>query len=188
MRKFIAVIFLGLVAVAGSVQAACYNNCKAVPECSKMGYKLENDIFCPEGSIKCPFDPKYIWCKEYTCKDGRYYASAQDVGNEKGYKCDEVSYHGNRCFDCHCQHDPEECQWNQRNKGKGELSDPCCDGTFATCHNTCADTVIVPEHATPLKTKCVACGTTKEITTEWKCIEPYEEYNGGCYLSSRGKV
>ncbi len=180
MRKFIAVIFLGLVAGAYSVQAACFNECKAVPECAKMGYKLEKEIFCPDGYITCPFDSQYIWCKEYTCKDGRY-SDTKELTGEKGYVCDEVDYHHRKCYHCHCDPDPEECQWSNLNKGVGELGDRCCDGHYASCRNLCQDKVSVPAHAHGNKESCTGCNITKDIITSWSCDDWYDQMGEACY-------
>lgn len=74
----------------------CGNDCIEQPSCADLGYK--QDITCENGYITCPFDSSYHWCKEYTCEDGRYYASPSDA--EDGYTCEEVPYYGITCYDC----------------------------------------------------------------------------------------
>ncbi len=180
MRKVAAIIFLGLISLSTSVYGACFNECKAVPECAKMGYKLQGDIFCPDGYITCPFDSQYIWCKEYTCKDGRY-SDTEELTGEKGYVCDEVDYHHRKCYHCHCDPDPEECQWSNLNKGVGELGDRCCDGHYASCRNLCQDKVSVPAHAHGNKESCTGCNITKDIITSWSCDDWYDQMGEACY-------
>ncbi len=73
----------------------CGNDCIEQPSCADLGYK--QDITCENGYITCPFDSSYHWCKEYTCEDGRYYASPSDAEDEY---CSEAPYHGITCYDC----------------------------------------------------------------------------------------
>ena len=162
MHKIVAIIFLGLVGVSGSVYSACYNDCKPLPDCEAMGYKLEKDIFCPDGAITCPFDSRYKWCKEYTCKDGRY-SDTEMLTGERGYRCDAVDYHKRTCYYCRCDPDPNECKWSNLNKGYGEISDGCCDGHFATCKSLCQDTVTVPAHAHGLEESCTTLLRTGNV-------------------------
>ncbi len=89
----------------------CGENCTTPPTCTQMGYKPKSDIYCENGYISCPFDSSYIWCKEYTCEDGRYYS--KPLNSADGYSCTSVKYHGLTCY---------ECQLN-----------PCYDYTLSSC-------------------------------------------------------
>lgn len=108
----ILVLFAMLLPVADA-QAACGMSCTDPFTCAALGYK--KDIVCNEGAIICPFDSSYKWCKVYTCADGRYEENPLD-----GYTCDEVKYHGLKCFDCYDADCPSG-QYNPNTCWKGQL-------------------------------------------------------------------
>lgn len=86
-----------MTATSFAADANCGSECAEPPTCLSLGYKPRTGINCPEGSIVCPFDSSYIWCKQYTCADGRY-----ESENNSSSTCTEVSYHGLTCYDCSC--------------------------------------------------------------------------------------
>lgn len=100
LKLFVFVTYALMFAFTGISSAAdgtCGSDCTEPPTCLSLGYKPKANIICEEGFIVCPFDAGYIWCKQYSCLDGRY-----ENENNSSNSCLEVSYHGLTCYDCSC--------------------------------------------------------------------------------------
>ncbi len=150
MKKFflLAFIFLPL----NTSAQVCGEDCFERPSCEDLGYK--QGINCPESYVTCPFDPTFLWCKQYTCADGRYENSPKNAN--EGYACEAVSYHGLTCYECEVavcangKYNRSTC-WNGQLYELVTNADLCVSLGYTDIHGYCDEYLVCPADETRIK-------------------------------------
>lgn len=147
-------------------------------DCDTLGYNTgsaETGRKCKDGTepYRCPFDHTEVYCASGIA--GCDYSTVDDC--EKAYFGSTCTEDTNGCYlptGCKTGYatDVETCKVDDGSYSLGTADAFGC--AQCVCKNTCEDTVTtIPDNATAVKSYCIACGQTTQITTDVKCNSGY---------------